>query len=501
MQMKILTIGLALILITLTAYAQALGIERQPVVAGSFYPADSATLDSMVRDHLKRVTDRPDIDGEIVALIVPHAGLVYSGRIAACSYKLLEGSSINRVILCGPSHRYPFQGASVYGPQVQWHTPLGVIPCDDELCTAALQHDGVNVVSNAHTHEHSLEVQLPYLQTVLSDFSIVPIVIGHQSERGIGILTTALESLEYDAQTIMVASTDWQHYKPASVGAPMDSLGISCLLNLDPDQLASLLASGDVEMCGGGVAVAVTRAALARGANRASLLRYGHSGEYSGDNSSVVGYAAIVLYRQHNGNDSSESKSSNQKEPSVNKKEPYRLSDTHKIRLLQIARQSIASYLKSGKIPAFDVPDILTDPGAAFVTLEKQAKLRGCIGYTQAVQPLYRTVSECAVKAATQDHRFSPVTAEELPNLHIEISVLTPLEEVGSLDEIEVGRDGLMIVLGNRRGLLLPQVAVDNGWDLTTFLEKTCWKAGLPIDAYKSPEAVIYRYQALIFGE
>lgn len=488
-------------LIMLAVYSQAHGIERPPIVAGSFYPADSATLDSMVRDHLGRVTDSPDIDGDIVALIVPHAGLVYSGAIAAHCYKLLEGSSVNRVILCGPSHRYPFQGASVYGAQVQWRTPLGVVPCDDEFCIAALQHDGVAVVSPAHTREHSLEVQLPYLQTVLRSFSIVPIVIGHQTARGIDILATALKSFEYDSQTIMIASTDWQHYKPVSVGAAMDSLGISCLLNLEPDRLASLLASGEVEMCGGGAAVAVAKAALAKGANRAQLLQYGDSGDLTGDKQSVVGYAAIVLYRQHNSNESSESASSDQKEPSVSKKEPYRLSDEHKKRLLQIARQSIASYLKSGKLPAFDVPDILGDPGAAFVTLEKQKKLRGCIGYTQAVQPLYRTVAECAVKAATQDHRFSPVTAEELPDLHIEISVLTPLEEVGSLDEIEVGRDGLMIVMGNRRGLLLPQVAVDNGWDRTTFLEKTCWKAGLSEDAYKSPDAVIYRYQALIFGE
>lgn len=488
-------------LIPLTAYSQTLGIERPPVVAGSFYPADSAVLATMIHEHLSQVTDLPHIDGEIVALIVPHAGLVYSGAIAAHAYKLLEGSSVNRVILCGPSHQYSFQGASVYGAQVRWRTPLGVIRCDDELCNVAARHEGVNVVSDAHNREHSLEVQLPYLQTVLPSVSIVPIVIGHQTEHGISILTAALKSLEYDAQTIMVASTDWQHYKPAAVGAPMDSLGISCLLSLDPDRLATLLASGEVEMCGGGAAVAVTKAALAKGANRAQLLQYGDSGDLTGDKQSVVGYAAIVLYRQHEDNDSSESLNSDQEEPSVSKMEPYRLSDTQKKRLLQIARQSIASYLDSGKLPTFDVSDILADPGAAFVTLEKQAKLRGCIGYPQAVQPLYRTVAECAVKAATQDHRFSPVTADELSDLHIEISVLTPLEEVGSLDEIEVGRDGLMIVMGNRRGLLLPQVAVDNGWDRTTFLEKTCWKAGLPTDAYKSSEAVIYRYQALIFGE
>ncbi|MDH3890028.1 MAG: AmmeMemoRadiSam system protein B [candidate division Zixibacteria bacterium] len=499
MHKNILTI--ALVLITLTVYSQALGLERPPVVAGAFYPADSTSLDSMVRDHLRSVRARQDIDGAIVAMIVPHAGLIYSGAIAAHCYKLLEGSEVNKVVLCGPSHRYPFQGASVYGAGIEWRTPLGLVSCDDELCEAVVRHDGVNVVPAAHNREHSLEVQLPYLQTVLPGVRIVPIAIGHQTERGIGTLATALESLEYDTQTIMVASTDWQHYRPVSVGAPMDSLGIDCLLDLDPTRLASLLASGEVEMCGGGAAVAVTRAAMAKGANRAQLLRYGDSGEQTGDKKSVVGYAAIVLYRQHDSTERAASTSSDQEEPSVNQEEPYRLSDTHKKRLLQIARQSIASFLKSGKLPAFEVPDILAEPGAAFVTLEKQATLRGCIGFTHAVQPLYRTVAECAVKAAIQDDRFSPVTAEELPDLHIEISVLTPMEEVKSLDEIKIGRDGLMIELGQRRGLLLPQVAVDKGWNRTAFLEKTCWKAGLPEEAYKSPEAVIYRYQALIFGE
>jgi AmmeMemoRadiSam system protein A len=336
---------------------------------------------------------------------------------------------------------------------------------------------------------------------VLSDFSIAPIVIGRQSKKGIDGLSNALKSLEHDDRTILVASTDWQHYKPASIGAPMDSLGIACLLDLDPDRLAGLLATEEVQMCGGGAAVAVTRAALARGADRAVLLRYGHSGEVSGDHSSVVGYAAIVLYKHVDKAAKGPPNGDDHKEAVVKNKEPYQLSDSDKNQLLQIARRSIAGYLRNGELPTFDVAGILADPGAAFVTLEKKDRLRGCIGYTQAIKPLYRTVSECAVKAAAQDSRFQPVTSEELPELHIEISVLTPLEKIESLDEIEVGRDGLMIALGNRRGLLLPQVAVENGWDRTTFLEKTCWKAGLPEDAYKSPDAVIYKYEALIFGE
>lgn len=489
------------LLCAVTVTGQVLAEDRHPAVAGAFYPADSGALAAMVQDHLGRATDLPVIDGDIVALIVPHAGLVYSGAIAAHSYKLLEGSDVNRVILCGPSHRYPFEGTSVYGPGVIWHTPLGSVRCDDELCTVLAARKGIDVIAAAHAREHSLEVQLPYLQSVLPDLSIIPVVIGFQNQRGIDALAGALESLEYDSRTIMVASTDWQHFKPSSVGAPMDSLGIACLLDLDPDRLATLLASGKVEMCGGGVTVAVTRAALSKGANRAKLLRYGDSGDVSGDKQSVVGYAAMVLYRQRVNSDDKTGQAPDNGELKVGKKEPYHLSASQKKRLLQIARQSIADYLKDGTVPEFEVTGILREPGAAFVTLEKQGRLRGCIGYTQAVEPLYRTVSSCAIKAAVEDRRFTPVQADELAGLHIEISVLTPLEETVSLDEIEVGRDGLMIVMGRNRGLLLPQVAVDNGWDRDTFLEQTCRKAGLPPHAYKSPQAVILKFQAVIFGE
>jgi len=247
--------------------------------------------------------------------------------------------------------------------------------------------------------------------------------------------------------------------------------------------------------------VAVTKAAIKKGANRAKLLRYGDSGDVSGDKQAVVGYAAIVLYRQGSPTDAKSAQPTDKREVSMDAKEPYRLSKTETEFLLRTARRSIAEYLNTGQAPAFEAPEKLREPGAAFVTLEKEGRLRGCIGYTQAVEPLYRTVSECAVKAATQDPRFHPMQADELASLHIEISVLTPLQKVASLDEIEVGRDGLMIVMGKYRGLLLPQVAVDNGWDRDTFLEQTCHKAGLPADAYKSPEAVLYRFQALIFGE
>jgi len=477
---------------------------RQPVVAGSFYPADSSELHLTVTDHLARVTDLPEIDGRILALIVPHAGLVYSGPIAAYSYKLLEGTDINRIILCGPSHRERFAGVSVYGPEVKWKTPLGSVPCDNVLCRQLIEFDSnIRILPEAHLQEHSLEVQLPYLQVVTDDLSIVPLVMGYQDPKVIDRLADALASLEFDARTVMVASSDWQHYRPAKDGWPMDSLGIACIEDLDPNRLARNLEAGRVEMCGGGPAVAVMKAAIAMGANRARILRYGDSGDAFGDKTRVVGYVAAVLYQSTSPSDNKED---NAKGATVNagnneQTEVYQLSDGEKHELLTIARQSILHYLEHGEQRDFQASDKLQESGAAFVTLKKNGRLRGCIGHTVATLSLYKTVASCAVSAAVQDPRFPPVKMDEVDSLHIEISVLTPLQPVTSFDEIEVGRDGLMIVKGNQRGLLLPQVATDYDWDRTTFIEQTCQKAGLPKQAYRFTGTKIYKFQALIFAE
>lgn len=475
---------------------------RKPAVAGAFYPGKNEELKKMISGHLSGVETMPAIDGQVIALLVPHAGLVYSGQIAAHAYKILENSGIKRVILCGPSHRYRFNGLSVYGPGVQWETPLGMIACNDDLCQHLLNFNkNVNVIPEAHYQEHCLEVQLPYLQTVLTRPEIVPVLIGPQDHGTVKLLSEALQSLPFDSQTVMIASSDWQHYRPASEGWKYDSTGIKCLEDLDPDRLENYLQTGKVEMCGGGVTVAVVKAALAKGANRLKILKYGDSGDVSGDKTAVVGYVAAVLYKadeKENDSRKTDVKKTSNMEKDLEK---YELSDTDKKQLLQIARRSIESYLADGTIPEFEVPGNLSLPGAAFVTLEKGETLRGCIGHVMAVEPLYKTVATCAVQAAVSDPRFPPVQAREMKDIHIEISVLTPQQKVASLDEIEVGRDGLVIAMGNNRGLLLPQVATDYGWNKTEFLQHTCRKAGLPIDAYKSPEASIYKFQALVFGE
>jgi len=497
---------LLLVSFVIVCSANIYAAEREPVVAGMFYPSDSAELSQIIESHLSNVVDIPEIDGRIVAVIVPHAGLVYSGQIAAYSYKLLENSGIENVILCGPSHRYPFRGLSVYGPEIIWKSPLGNIACNDDLCNKLIDfHPNIKSIADAHRQEHCLEVQLPYLQKTLSDFSIVPIIMGQQDRMTVELLADALVSIKPDSKTVIVSSTDWQHYRPSSSGWPMDSLGVECLKSLDAERLQRYLSEGKVEACGGGSSVSVIKAAVALGANKVKILKYGDSGDLTGDKSKVVGYVAAVLYDDNPIQKimKTEPKSIEPADFQTEEELPKMLglTDSEKAELLRIARKSIVAYLETGDIPDFNVSDNLRKYGASFVTLEKQGQLRGCIGHTSATEPLYKTVSICAVQAAVSDRRFRPVTRSELDNLHIEISVLSPMQQVQDFDEIIPGQDGLMIFKGAARGLLLPQVASDYGWQTVEFLEQTCRKAGLKKDDYLAPSAIVYKFQALVFGE
>jgi len=230
--------------------------------------------------------------------------------------------------------------------------------------------------------------------------------------------------------------------------------------------------------------------AMKLGADWSKVLRYGDSGDQSGDTSAVVGYASIAI-----GTTKEVDIPSNIEAPE------NRLPSKERRKLLEIARRSVEEFVRHGKEPTLEVKEgRLTELGAAFVTLEKNGRLRGCIGYTTPEKPLYQTVSECAVLAATQDPRFPRLSQDELQEIEIEISVLSPLKKVDSIDEIVVGLHGLYINKDGHRGLLLPQVAVEWKWNRRAFLENVCRKSGLPIDAWKEG-AQIYVFSAEIFGE
>jgi AmmeMemoRadiSam system protein B/AmmeMemoRadiSam system protein A len=480
------------------------GLVRPPAVAGTFYPGDAAELAADVDRYLASARV-PTIEGDIVGIIAPHAGYVYSGGVAAHAYACLAGRSYDTVIVVAPSHRFGFRGASVYGGD-GYRTPLGTVPVDRELADAVRDEaKGFRYEPRADAAEHSLEVQVPFLQRTLGTFSIVPIIMGDQDEATVrslaGQIAQAVRAREGKKRVLLVASSDLSHYHPYDQAVALDSIVERDVNSFDPESLLASIEGGECEACGAGPMAAVMMAARALGADRASVVKYANSGDVTGDRSQVVGYMAAVLSKPKRPRGEGDAGSGGASGGSDLK--PYQgLNDGEKRALLRLARASIEAALGGAREPQpGDVTDALATPCGAFVTLSEDGGLRGCIGMTRASKPLWRTVSEMAVEAALHDPRFSPVSEDELSGIDIEISVLSPLTQVGDVSEIEVGRDGLVIQDGFRSGLLLPQVATEYGWGLTTFLEHTCLKAGLPPDTWRREGVTILKFTAEVFGE
>jgi AmmeMemoRadiSam system protein B/AmmeMemoRadiSam system protein A len=485
------------------------GGVRSPVVAGMFYPGNAETLTQDVDAYLDAAETAP-VEGVPIAIIAPHAGYVYSGGVAARAYVHVRGVHYDTVIVVAPSHRVAFGLASVFGGS-GYATPLGVVRVDRELADAiAGDSDALKYVPRAHSDEHSLEVQVPFLQRTLGDFSIVPIVMGDQRESSVrflaGRITEAVAAAK-GKSVLLVASTDLSHYHTQDAAVELDKHVMRAVGDFDPEGLLASLSRGECEACGGGPAAAVMMAARELGATASSVTGYATSGDVTGDKSQVVGYLSAVLYgprsagRAKAGSGAATGASgSGEGEVAV---APYEgLTDDERAILLVLARRSIEAALAGEPAPEPEATtQALRTECGAFVTLEKRGALRGCIGYISAARPLVETVSQMAVQAAFHDPRFPPVTKDEFDELTLEISVLSPLVPVSDVSEIEVGRDGLLIRDGARSGLLLPQVATDHGWDRETFLEHTCLKAGLPPDSWKVEGVTILRFTADVFGE
>jgi AmmeMemoRadiSam system protein B/AmmeMemoRadiSam system protein A len=485
-----------------TSHGAGSGEVRSPVVAGTFYPGDAAALAAEVDRDLDAARVEP-VGGEIVGLVAPHAGYVYSGGVAAYAYALVRGGHYDDVIVIAPSHRVAFRGASVYGG-TGYATPLGTVSVDRALADAISSTSPAFAYEpRAHAAEHSLEVQVPFLQRTLGDFSIVPIVMGDQSEAAVRSLAGAVASAVRGApgkKVLLVASSDLSHYHSYEAANRLDSVVIKAVDDFDPEELLTALGRGECEACGGGPIAVVMMAARDLGADRARVVKHANSGDVTGDRSQVVGYMAAVITRPGPGG-SDAAQDPPQTEERVAR--PYEgLKPSEQQALLKLARSSIETAFTGGS-PAAPSPltPALTIECGAFVTLREHGRLRGCIGYIQAVRPLYETVQEMARQAAFHDPRFPAVTAEEVPRLEIEISVLSPLSEVKDVSSIEVGRDGLIMSGRGRSGLLLPQVPTEYGWDRETFLRQTCLKAGLPPDAWKDGDITIRKFTADVFSE
>jgi AmmeMemoRadiSam system protein A len=341
----------------------------------------------------------------------------------------------------------------------------------------------------AFQDENSVELEVPFIQMALKGARIVPIAFGTQSYEDAQILAAALANVLKDRRDVLiVASTDASHYHPYHEANAIDKRTIEVLKTLKAKDLYDMGRIGECELCGLMPATSLLLIAEKLGYDKIEILNHANSGDIIGDKRSVVGYISAVVYKE----------AGKKKEG-----EAPMLNDAQRKRLLQIARESITSYVRDGKRREFAESDpLLNKELGAFVTLHEYGELRGCIGNMVGRGPLYQTVADMAIEAATGDPRFPRLSAAEIDKVDIEISVLSEMKRVKSADEIKIPGHGVMVKRGFRGGVYLPQVATETGWSKEEFLTSLCGhKAGLAPDAWKDPATELYVYTAEVFGE
>ncbi len=471
-------------------------INRRAAFAGTFYPAGRQSLENVVKEHFSSAGPGNSLQN-IKAVIAPHAGYIYSGTVAASAFSQLDHNhTYDNVFLIGSSHHVSFNGAAIYTTG-NFETPFGTATVNRDLAREIVNNypDVFTNDPSPHEGEHSLEVQVPFLQYIYNDrLNLVPIVIATQSAATIKKIADALEPY-FNANNLFVISTDFSHYPNYENAIKIDGITADAILKNSADEFLTTLHENSekriqnlaTSVCGWtSVLTLMYLSQDIKGAQYHEVL-YRNSGDAdAGNRQRVVGYHAIALTV----------------DPIIDS--GGYLSENEKKTLLQLARVTIESYLDNGKVTdagsSTGLTEKLREPAGAFVTLTKNGKLRGCIGQFSRDIPLYRVVQEMAVSAATRDYRFSQVRNEELKSIHIEISILTPMNRVASIEEIIPGKHGIYIKKGNQTGTFLPRVALQTGWNAEE-LVKHCAvdKAGISVDELKDAE--IYVYEAYVFSE
>jgi MEMO1 family protein len=503
--MKRFSISIILIIMAImTSYGQNSGNVRKPAVAGSFYPADPGQLKKEVSYYLD-ASGKICKDGIVRAIIVPHAGYIFSAHTAAAAFKYIpENADYDNIFLIGTSHNYAFDGASAY-TSGDFMTPLGEVKVNTEICKK-LEESSSFFISrdDVHIPEHSLEVQLPFIQCHFNKvIPIVPILIGTGNLLTLQGIAKALQPY-FNEKNLFIISSDFSHYPSYDDATRVDKMTMEAIIKGDPDNfiktVRSIEKSGTdglaTAMCGwssGYVLLSLTR-------NEKDLvfnhLEYTNSGNSTyGDKTRVVGYNAIAIVQ-----------TAGKSQESAKAQGPgFTLTDDEKKTLLKIARNAIKSKLFNESVPQTDPAKLsptLKEPLGAFVTLTIDGQLRGCIGRFMPSEPLYTIVESMAVAAAFSDTRFTPLTKAEYPKIEIEISVLGPLHKIKSIDEIVIGKHGVYVKKGMRSGTLLPQVPDGRGWTVEDFLGYTSRdKAGIGWKGWQDKDAEIYTYEAVVFHE
>lgn len=446
---------------------------RAPAMAGTFYSESEAALKETVLGFVYNANN--NIEGhDVPAVIVPHAAHQYSGAVAGYGYKTVANKNIRRVIILGPSHSQLFDSIAMSGYDA-WRTPLGEAELAD--INQALLDDDIFVENEAvFNTEHSVEVQVPFVQALWPDAEIVPMIVGQMSEERRN--SAAQKIAEYiDENTLLVISSDLSHYKSAEEADQIDIQTINRILTQEPEQVAK------IDACGEEVILLATHIANAKGWT-AHELYYSNSGDVTGDDSSVVGYASIAYTEGE-------------------AKELFSLTEVteeQKVYLLSLARKTIETYLLTGEtyVPMQPEDEFYLQEAAAFVTLNQAEELRGCVGHTVAQEALYLSVRDNALAAAFNDERFDPVTEAEIDNIDIIISILTEPAEV-KLAAIEPGIDGVILGQSEKTATFLPKV-----WqqfdDFESFMKALSEKAGLAAPAWQTNVSFL-RYRTVDFSE
>lgn len=468
-------------------------------LAGSWYDADAEVLSKQLEGFFQKADVKPM--NNVIALILPHAGLQWSGQTAAFGLKTTN-KKYKRVVVIGPSHRAYMEDMLSVPRATHYETPLGLIPLDTEFIDKLLKFPTIQNLPYAHQAENSIEMELPLLQYHQKDFKLVPVVAGRCSLETIRKAGRILKSL-IDNETLVVASSDFVHYGrghryvPFTENIPeqikkLDMGAYGYIEKLDEEGFLKYKQRTGATICGY-IPVAILLSMLEEG-TQAKLAQYKTSGELTGSFSNSVSYLSVVFAGAW------------QDRPKIEPQQATtELTEEDKKQLLTLARKSIDYYLEKRQAPQpsdvdVTVSNVTKTPRAAFVTLKKDSQLRGCIGDIFPQRPLYKSVIVNAINAAANDRRFPPVTKAECSDIKIEISALTAPKPVESYDQIRIGTDGIVLKKDGKSAVYLPQVAPEQGWDLDQTLTNLSRKARLPADAWKKGAGFLV-FQAVVFGE
>jgi AmmeMemoRadiSam system protein B/AmmeMemoRadiSam system protein A len=468
--------------------------DRQPVAAGSFYPANKEMLSKELSDMFENCKKSPP-DLNVRAIISPHAGYIFSGTVAASAFSSIPRNTVfKNIFVIGSSHVMYFNGASIYSSG-DYITPLGKLVVNKEIAKKLILDNKVFLFpEDAHMKEHSIEVQLPFIQYYFrAKPNIVPIIIGTDDEKTVKKIAEALRPW-FTPENLFIISSDFSHYPAYNDAVQTDNLTAKSILSGSPETFLETLKSNAAKkisglatsMCGWTSGLTLLYLLEKNSNIDIRLIDYRNSGDSpSGGKNEVVGYNAIV-FTEKNQTTSTQKKGD----------DGFSFSDDEKKQLFSIVRNSIRSRLFDNKKYVIDeksIPESLKKSMGAFVTLKIDEALRGCIGQFISSEPLFKVVQSSALSSAFDDPRFSPLTKEEYKKTDIEITVLGPLKKISNINEIVLGRHGIYIKKGYNSGTMLPQVATENGWTVEEFLGFTSRdKAGLGWDGWKDAELYIY---------